>query len=149
MLTKFILYLSVITLLLFSGLRLTSITFAVSTDATNCQTDNTCDNSKPEPCSNGTGIQTAFGCIPTVNNLLDPKNAIADIARFAIGIGGAVALGIMIAGAYKMITSGGNPEAVTAGRQQFISAIIGLLFVIFAFTLLNVIANTILNLPGG
>lgn len=118
-----------------------------NTEISNCQDTNTCDSSKPIPCNGQTGIQTAFGCIQTSNNLLDPQNAIVTIAKFAIGIGGAAALGLMIMGAFRMITSAGNPEAVTAGRQQFISAIIGLLFVIFAFTLLNMLANTILNLP--
>lgn len=89
------------------------------------------------------GIQTAIGCIPT-----NPADFILAVSRLLSGVGGGIALLLMIAGAFRMITSAGNPDAVKAGSAQFTSAVIGLLFIIFAVLLLKVIGVDILNLPG-
>ena len=47
-----------------------------------------------------------------------------------------------------MITSQGNPETVKKGQDQFSSAVIGLLFIIFSVLLLQFIGVDILSLPG-
>jgi hypothetical protein len=47
-----------------------------------------------------------------------------------------------------MITSGGNAETLKKGREQFVSAVIGLLFVIFAVLLMQIVGVDILGLPG-
>lgn len=89
------------------------------------------------------GIQTAIGCIPT-----EPTQFILAVSRLATGVGGGIALLLMIAGSFKMMTSAGNPDALKEGSEQISSAIIGLLFIIFAVLLLKVIGVDILNLPG-
>lgn len=89
------------------------------------------------------GIQTAIGCVPT-----EPTQFILAVSRLATGMGGGIALLLMIVGAFKMITSAGNPDSVKAGSEQITSAIIGLLFIIFAVLLLKVIGVDILALPG-
>lgn len=95
-------------------------------------------------CTNaGDGVQTAIGCIPT-----DPIAFVRGLVRYTTLIGGGVALLLMISGAFKMITSSGNAEALKNGQDQFRAAIIGLLFVIFTLTLLRIIGVDILNIPG-
>lgn len=96
-----------------------------------------CDPSDPSK------IDTALGCIPT-----KPINLIQDLLTFATGIGGGVALLLMISGAFQMITSAGNAEAVKKGQEQFSSAVIGLLFIIFSVLLLQIIGVDILQIPG-
>ncbi|MFA5932632.1 MAG: hypothetical protein WCV81_00030 [Microgenomates group bacterium] len=98
-----------------------------------------------QPCryEGSDGIFTALGCVP-----VEPSKFIMAVSRLLAGAGGGVALLLMIAGAFRMITSGGNPDAVKAGSEQFTSALIGLLFIIFATLLLKVIGVDILNLPG-
>ncbi|MDD2822580.1 MAG: hypothetical protein PHQ59_00730 [Candidatus Daviesbacteria bacterium] len=97
-----------------------------------------------EACPNGaSGINTALGCVPT-----EPSAFIQAVSRLLSGIGGGIALLLMIAGSFRMITSGGNPDGVKAGSEQFTSALIGLLFIIFAVLLLKVIGVDILNIPG-
>lgn len=91
----------------------------------------------------GGGIYTAIGCIPT-----DPLALVSGVMRFAVGAGGGIALLLMIFGAFQMITSAGNPEAIKKGQEQFTSAIIGLLFIIFSTLLLKIIGVDILGLPG-
>lgn len=92
-----------------------------------------CDESK------GT-ISTAIGCINT-----NPVGLVQDFFKLAVGIGGGIALLLMIGGAFQMITSAGNPEGVKHGKEQFTSAIEGLLFIIFSVLLLRIIGVDILG----
>ena len=67
---------------------------------------------------------------------------------FVIGIGGGVAFLMMLLGAFQMMTSAGNPETLNAGKERLTSAVIGLLMVIFAVLLLQIIGWGILKIPG-
>ncbi|MDO8570215.1 MAG: hypothetical protein Q7R97_01360 [Candidatus Daviesbacteria bacterium] len=91
----------------------------------------------------GKGIKTAIGCIPT-----EPTELINGIIKVAIAAGGGIALLLMIFGVFQMITSAGNPDGVKKGSEQITSAVLGLLFIIFAVMLLKIIGVDILQLPG-
>lgn len=84
-------------------------------------------------------IQTAIGCVHT-----NPAEFVTDFMKFAIGISGGLAFLMMLLGAFQMITSGGNPDSLNNGRTRLTSAIIGLLFVIFATLLMQIIGVDIL-----
>lgn len=90
---------------------------------------------------NDRGVLTAIGCIPTT-----PQVLIQGILGVTAGIGGGIALLLMVLGAFRMITSAGNPETIKGGREQFVNAVIGLLFVLFSVTILKIIGIDILNL---
>jgi hypothetical protein len=106
--------------------------------------DNNCSKAAGNFCDeDGKSLRTAIGCIPT-----DPQGLIGVILNFAIGLGGVISLLFMIIGAFKMITSAGSAEALKAGQDQFTSAVIGLLFVIFSVLLLQILGGDILNIPG-
>jgi len=94
-----------------------------------------------KPCPNGKGILTAIGCIDP-----EPTELIKVILRLATGVAGGIAFLLMIFGAFQMITSSGNPEALKAGQDRFSSAIIGLLFIIFSVLILKIIGVDILGL---
>ncbi len=102
-----------------------------------------CTRGSGESCDNNTGLQTAIGCIHT-----DPKALIEDLLKLATGIGGGIAFLLMIFGAFRMITSQGNPQELKEGQEIFTNAIIGLLFIIFSVLLMQIIGVNILNLPG-
>lgn len=106
--------------------------------------DKKCTSAGGITCSDGTdnGIKTAIGCVPT-----QPEKLIEGLMKFFIGAGGGIALLLMIFGAIEMMTSQGNPEGLKAGRERFTSAVIGLLFIIFSITLLQIIGVDILQLP--
>lgn len=91
---------------------------------------------------NDPAIATAIGCIHT-----NPPALVKDILTFSVGIGGGLAFLMMLLGAFQMLTSGGNPETLAAGRSRITSAVIGLLFVIFSVLLLQIIGVDILKLP--
>lgn len=108
----------------------------------NKNTDAVCALAGGEPCDNKTGIKTAIGCIHT-----NPAEFAKDVLKFAIGIGGGLAFLMMLLGAFQMLTSQGNPESLKAGQDRLTSAVIGLLFVIFAVLFLQIIGANILGLP--
>lgn len=101
-------------------------------------------NSKCESCmKDGKGAWTAFGCIKT-----DPSSFIGDVLRIGIGIGGGVAFLLILFGGFQILTSAGNPEQLTAGRELVTSAITGLLLIIFSIFLLRLIGYNIFGIPG-
>ncbi|MBI3485851.1 hypothetical protein HY025_02795 [Candidatus Daviesbacteria bacterium] len=97
----------------------------------------------PTPETTGTGIKTAIGCIPT-----QPQQLVQGFVRVISFASGGIALLLMIFGAIGIITSAGNPERLKQSQEQFTSAIIGLLFIIFSVLLLQIIGVDILNIPG-
>ncbi len=61
-----------------------------------------------------------------------------------VGLGSGIALILVTLGAYKILTSGGDPSKVKDGKDQIQNAIIGLLLIILSFA----IVSTIFNLLG-
>lgn len=92
---------------------------------------------------NNPGVATAIGCIHT-----KPEALVKDFLTFTVAVGGGIAFLMMLLGAFGMITSAGNPDALKAATDRFTSAIIGLLFVIFAVLLMQIIGVGILAIPG-
>ncbi len=117
--------------------------FAADDTASVCQFAGT-KQSECESCmGNGTGSWTAFGCIQT-----DPQQFIGEILRIGIGVGGGIAFLLILFGGFQIMTSAGNPEQLTAGREVISSAITGLLLIIFSIFLLRLIGYNILEIPG-
>lgn len=109
----------------------------------NCDpSDASCLSSKPVICGEET-VKTAIGCIST-----KPQDLITAFIKLATGISGGIALLLMIFASIKMILSHGNADQLKSGRDQFTSAVIGLLFVIFAVFLMQLIGVNILDIPG-
>lgn len=112
-----------------------------------CETHKDADVCKIAPRNgqfcDGTGIKTAIGCIPTELNQFIPA-----FLRYAYAIGGGIALLLMIIGAFQMITSAGNPEAIKKGKEQFVAAATGLLFIVLSTAILHIIGVDILSIPG-
>jgi len=116
-----------------------------------CQSPTQLENPGPPPSppctsySNGqcATVKSSLGDLST-----DPGQFISKIFGFLIAIGGGIALLLIIRAGYRLMTSRGNPEGVQQGREQLIAAIVGLLFLIFSFVILEVIGVDILRIPG-
>ncbi len=110
-----------------------------------CTDPSKCTLAGAKPCGTDEdpAIATAIGCIHT-----NPISFIKDLLTFLVAISGGFAFLLMLVGAFQMISSAGNPERLEGGRDRFTSAIIGLLFVIFATLLLKIIGVDILCIPG-
>lgn len=124
-------------------------TFGNTENPTNAQTTTPQTASIPgdaagTSCGDTTsGISTAIGCIHT-----KPQEFVADFMKFAIGISGGLAFLLMLGGAFQMITSGGNPDSLKSGQDRLTNAVIGLMLIIFATLLLQIIGVDILKIPG-
>lgn len=88
-------------------------------------------------------INTGVGPIRT-----DPAGFIKWFFGFLLGIGGGIALLLIIYSGYKFMTSRGDPEKTKGAKETFTSALVGLIFLIFSMVILQVIAGTILKVPG-
>jgi YD repeat-containing protein len=90
-----------------------------------------------------TTINTAIGEIST-----DPAEFVQKIFSIVLGLSGGIALVMIILSGYKFMFSSGNPEKVKAATEQLTSSIIGLVFIICAFVVLQIIGVDILRIPG-
>ena len=89
------------------------------------------------------GVYTALGCLPT-----SPEAFTGSVLTLALGLGGGLALLLMLYGSFLVSTSAGNPEQSQKGKEVVTGAIMGLLFIIFSVVLLKLIGIDILHLPG-
>jgi hypothetical protein len=89
------------------------------------------------------GVWTAIGCIR-----FSPEGFIEDVFSFAFGIVGGVAFLLLLAGAFTYLTASGNPEQLQKGKERLSSALAGLIFIILAVILLDIIGVDLLQIPG-
>ena len=91
------------------------------------------------------GVSTALGCISTD---VESGGFINTLLQLAIGLGGMIALLLILGGVFIITTSAGIPEKLNQGKELITSAISGLLFIILSIVLLNLIGIKILAIPG-
>lgn len=77
-----------------------------------------------------------------------PDGFIKSIFGIILGLAGGVAILLTIVSGYRLMTSQGNPEKVQGAKETLTSAIIGLVFIIFSFAILQIIGEQILRIPG-
>ncbi len=79
------------------------------------------------------------------------SDAIVAVVKFMLALIAMVAVGVIVLGGYKYVTSQGNAEAATAGRKAVTNAIIGLVIAVLAYSIVAVVSNTLgsVNTTGG
>lgn len=87
-------------------------------------------------------VKTAIGDINP-----NPRGFVTAIFGLVMGLSGGIALVLIMISGYKFMTSGNNPESFQAAKDMLTSAIVGLLFIIFSFVILQVIGVDILHIP--
>jgi hypothetical protein len=95
-------------------------------------------------CIDGKSVNTALGCIDTE----DPKSFISALLLLGTGLGGGIALALMLYGVFVVTTSAGMPDKLNAGKEIITSAVAGLIFILLAVFLVNLIGINILGIPG-
>ena len=88
-------------------------------------------------------VTTAFGDFET-----DPMRFIGRLFSIVLGGSGGVAILLIMRAGYQMMTARGNQEGLQKAREQIVAAVVGLVFIIFSFVLLQAIGNDILRVPG-
>ncbi len=101
-----------------------------------------------QPCQTTSGklpenCNTALGRI-----LTNPGGFIQSMFGILLSVSGMLALYLIIRSGYQLMTSRGNPEAIQAAKERLVSAIVGLLFIIFSLVILSVIGVDLLRIPG-
>ena len=96
-------------------------------------------------CPDGKSIQTALGCIS-----FDAEGGgfVRSLLGIIIGLGGGVALLLILYGVFIVTTSAGIPDKLNQGKEIISSAVAGLVFIILAIFLMQLIGVQILALPG-
>jgi FMN-dependent NADH-azoreductase len=93
------------------------------------------------------GVQNMFG-----TGGLNSATSLSDLIVRAINIllifAGIIAVVFIIIGGYQYLTSAGNEEQAEKGQKTLINAIIGVAIVALAYTIINVIVNTISSNSG-
>lgn len=89
------------------------------------------------------GIWTAVGCIPY--NLTE--QTVRAFIVIGLGLSGGVVVLTVLAGAFLMSTSQGDPKRVEEAKSLISSAIFGLMFIVFSVAILRFIGVNILRLP--
>ncbi len=92
------------------------------------------------PC--GTTCPTALGDLPlNFQELVNTK-----ILPAAIGMAGGIALILMVIGSIRMLMSQGDQQKLNGGREMFVAALAGLLFLIFSTLILRFIGINIIGI---
>jgi len=89
------------------------------------------------------GVWTAIGCIPA-----KPDSIIKTFITIGLSIGGGATFLLILAGAFRLSVSQGDPQATKDAKEQISSAIIGLVFIIFSITMLRFIGVNLFQIPG-
>lgn len=84
---------------------------------------------------------TAFGDIPA-----NPIKFAEKFLSIAIGIGGGIAFILMVFGAIRVLTSSGDQQKLSGGRDMIVAAIAGILFIIFSVMILRFVGIEILKI---
>lgn len=87
-------------------------------------------------------VITAFGPVAT-----NPEQFITRFFGILLAASGAMAILLIMRAGYQIMTARGNAEGIQHGRERLVAAIVGLMFLIFSFVLLQVIGVDLLRLP--
>lgn len=96
------------------------------------------------PCTvtkDGGSCPTALGNIPT-----NPQDFVSKILNIGIGLGGGFAFILMVIGSIRVLTSSGDQQKLSGGRDMIVAAIAGLLFIVFSTLILRFIGISILGI---
>ncbi|OGM14928.1 hypothetical protein A2141_03405 [Candidatus Woesebacteria bacterium RBG_16_40_11] len=89
-------------------------------------------------------IYTAIGCIPVSSQ----NDFLAFVLKWALGIGGGIAMILIIFAGFLIMTSGGDKQKLQAGKELLTAAVSGLLLIIFSVFILDLFGIRILRIPG-
>ncbi len=97
------------------------------------------------PCTQIGGCVEGIKSYESTNGVVGGRNAIVtfilDISRILTYISAAVAVIIIIFAGYKMLVSNGNEEQFKKGKNTLIYAVIGLIVIICAGTIVTLISG--------
>ncbi len=79
----------------------------------------------------------------------DPRLIVARLIRLAMGFVGIIVLVMILLSGLAMMTSGGDEEKVSSAKKTFFNAIIGLVIMLSAYSIVVFVFNAITGASGG
>lgn len=94
-------------------------------------------------CKGGKGyVSSAIGCIP----YLDSNALTSFFLKWSLGVGGGIALFLIVLSAIKIMATQGDPKKLQDARDSLSSAIAGLVLIILSVYVLRAISEALLTL---
>ena len=78
----------------------------------------------------------------------DANTLIRTVINWLLGITFGIAVLFLIIGGFRYITSAGNPDGQTKGKQTVINALIGIVIIVLSYVIVNVVANLVSGRSG-
>lgn len=94
-----------------------------------------------QACS-GASSSTACGTTGG-NTIYGPGSVLEKTTLIIASIGGIAAVIVIIVAGFRMITSGGNAQSVEGARNALVGAVVGLLIIITAASIITFVINKI------
>src|SRR5262249_48029324 len=88
-------------------------------------------------------LETSIGVIPTT-----PVGFAKTLFGIVLSLSGGIAVMLIIMSGYQIMSSQGDPEKIQGAKDTITSTIIGLVFIIFSVSVLEIIGIDILRIPG-
>lgn len=85
--------------------------------------------------TNGFGLESTFNTIAVKSEQTDVKAIAASIVNIVLGFLGIIAVIIILAGAFKWMTAGGNEDKVGEARKMIVQGVIGLVIIFAAWAI--------------
>jgi hypothetical protein len=80
------------------------------------------------------------------NTANDPKVAAVMVVRYLMTFLGIISVIVILWGGFQWLTAGGNEDKVAGAKKTLIAGIIGLIIIIAAFAIVQIIVNTATNI---
>jgi hypothetical protein len=93
------------------------------------------------------GLQSLFGA-GGLTGSLSLGELIANIIQIMLLFAAGIAIVFVIIGGYYYITASGNEEQAEKGKSTLLNAIIGIILIIMAYVIINVIVNLVSSSSG-
>lgn len=78
----------------------------------------------------------------------DPRELIGRFINFALGFLGLIAVGIILIGGFKWMTSGGNEEKTGDAKKLIVAGVVGLIIVLSAWGLSTWLISSLAEVVG-
>jgi len=90
----------------------------------------------------------AAGDIGLPNTAEDPRTAAVNVVRYLMTFLGIIATVVILFGGFKWMVAGGNDDKVAEAKKLIIAGIIGLVIIIAAYAIVQIVVTTTLNILG-
>lgn len=89
------------------------------------------------------GSVSGSGGLPNPLGPVDPRDIMGNVIKAILGVTGSLALGVFILGGLMWVTSAGNEEKITKGKNMIMWAAFGLVVIFASYALVTFVLNAL------